>query len=844
MTHATTRQSLATTLALFLLLLTAATQAAFAQGTAFTYQGRLTDGGAAANGAYDLQFALFDAASAGTQQGANLTLSSVQVTGGVFTVGLDFGVNAFPGAPRFLQISVRPGASSGAFTLLTPRQPVTATPYALRSLTATAADSLSANCAGCVSDPQITALAGSKVTGTIPVAALPAGSANYIQNTTTPQSASNFNISGNGTAGGTLSGNVVNAATQFNLGGNRALAVSGAGLFPNSNTFAGVGAGANTTPDAIGFGNSNSFFGSQAGTANTTGGGNAFFGTQAGQSNTTGNSNAFFGTVAGFSNTTGNSNAFVGSGAGQSNTTGSNNAFVGLGAGLFNTTGNSNAFVGYQAGVVNTTGSNNAFVGYQAGGTNTTGGANAFFGFQAGGTNTTGFNNAFVGTFAGGSNTTGAFNTFIGRQAGANVTTGSGNVFLGNDTGLNNLTGSSNTLIGSGANVGDNGASFATAIGAGAVASFSNSIVLGRNDGSDRVRVPGGFIANVALNDSLLLLRGGADLSQRINYDFTINGLAFGAPGGFRWLNTTGGTSQEQMRLDSSGLNVSGDITLNDRALRLRGVSDNNHAIFYSANINGIEFKAYDKFLWRRGSSDTVQMTLDSNGVLGTRGGFHGKCLSNYLGDSNIICNQDLAETFRTKEQTEAGDVVTLIPQDHERPTVRKSLRAYDEHLVGVVSTNPGLVFDEGETKLAGANDHYITKDKTVVAAIGRVPVKFSLENGAINVGDPLTSSATEPGKAMKATGAGKIIGIALESSAKAKDGKLLLWLQVGHYAPPQQLDELRAIRAENAELTARNAAIEAQLQQQQTRTAAIEAQLSALLTQLAQGEKKDQEKK
>jgi|GEM_PF-1489271 len=756
MKHATTRQSLATTLALCLLLLTAVTPAAYAQATtAFTYQGRLTDGGAAANGAYDLQFALFDAASAGTQQGANLTLSSVQVTNGVFTVGLDFGVNAFPGAPRFLQISVRPGASSGAFTLLTPRQPVTATPYALRSLTATAADSLSASCAGCVSDPQITALAGSKLTGTIPVAALPAGSANYIQNTTTQQSASNFNISGNGTAGGTLSGNVVNAATQFNIGGNRVLAVSGAGVNLNSNTFAGVGAGANTTPGSFGSGIANSFFGNQAGTANTTG----------------------------------SSNAFVGAGAGQANTTGFNNAFVGTSAGYSNTTGSNNDF----------------------------------FGLNAGFANTTGINNAFVGTNAGGSNTTGAFNTFIGRQAGLNVATGSGNVFLGNDTGLNNLSGGSNTLIGSGANVSADGLSFATAIGAGAVATFSNGIVLGRNDGSDRVRVPGGFIANVALNDSFLLLRGGADLSQRINYDSTINGLAFGAPGGFRWLNTTGGTSQEQMRLDSSGLNVSGDITLNDRALRLRGVSDNNHTIFYSANIDGIEFKAYDKFLWRRASSDTVQMTLDSNGVLGTRGGFHGKCLSNYLGDSNIICNQDLAETFRTKEQTEAGDVVTLIPQDHARPTVRKSLRAYDEHLVGVVSTNPGLVFDEGETKPAGANDHYITKDKTVVAAVGRVPVKFTLENGAINVGDPLTSSATEPGKAMKATGAGKIIGLALESSAKAKDGKLLMWLQVGHYTPQQQLDELKAVKAENAELKAKSAAMETQLHAILTRLEQLE---------------------
>ena len=36
-----------------------------AQGTAFTYQGRLADNGAPANGAYDFQFTIFDALSGG-----------------------------------------------------------------------------------------------------------------------------------------------------------------------------------------------------------------------------------------------------------------------------------------------------------------------------------------------------------------------------------------------------------------------------------------------------------------------------------------------------------------------------------------------------------------------------------------------------------------------------------------------------------------------------------------------------------------------------------------------------------------------------------------------------------
>lgn len=106
---------------------------ALAQTTTFTYQGRLQDTSTPANGSYDLQFTLWDAASAGTQQPqpspVTVTRTSVLVISGVFTVQLDFGANAFPGADRFLEIGVRP-AGSGTFTILSPRQQITSTPYA------------------------------------------------------------------------------------------------------------------------------------------------------------------------------------------------------------------------------------------------------------------------------------------------------------------------------------------------------------------------------------------------------------------------------------------------------------------------------------------------------------------------------------------------------------------------------------------------------------------------------------------------------------------------------------------------------------------------------------------
>ena len=110
-----------------------------AQTATFTYQGRLTDASAQANGTYDLGFALFDAATGGTQIGAAQTRAAVNVSNGVFTVQLDFGAAAFPGANRFLEIAVK-RPSDVNFTTLTPRQPITSTPYAIRALNATSAD--------------------------------------------------------------------------------------------------------------------------------------------------------------------------------------------------------------------------------------------------------------------------------------------------------------------------------------------------------------------------------------------------------------------------------------------------------------------------------------------------------------------------------------------------------------------------------------------------------------------------------------------------------------------------------------------------------------------------------
>ena len=109
-------------------------------GTAFTYQGTLTDGGLPAAGPYDFQFEVYDDAGAGNQVGSTVVLQDVQVTNGRFTVIIDFGPGVFDGNSRWLEIAVRPGPDVGPFTVLNPRQELTPTPNAIRATSAGAAD--------------------------------------------------------------------------------------------------------------------------------------------------------------------------------------------------------------------------------------------------------------------------------------------------------------------------------------------------------------------------------------------------------------------------------------------------------------------------------------------------------------------------------------------------------------------------------------------------------------------------------------------------------------------------------------------------------------------------------
>jgi N-acetylneuraminic acid mutarotase len=111
------------------MLLSSAT--ARAQGTAFTYQGRLNTVAGPVNGIYDLRFALWDAESGGSMLGNVFTNLAVAMIAGTFTATLDFG-DSFDGCARWMEISVRTNGN-GVFTPLSPRQQLTPAPYAIHA---------------------------------------------------------------------------------------------------------------------------------------------------------------------------------------------------------------------------------------------------------------------------------------------------------------------------------------------------------------------------------------------------------------------------------------------------------------------------------------------------------------------------------------------------------------------------------------------------------------------------------------------------------------------------------------------------------------------------------------
>ena len=128
----------------------------------------------------------------------------------------------------------------------------------------------------------------------------------------------------------------------------------------------------------------------------------------------------------------------------------------------------------------------------------------------------------------------------------------------------------------------------------------------------------------------------------------------------------------------------------------------------------------------------------------------------------------DLAENYYTKDAAiGAGDIVSADPT---LPAgAKKSSSAYDSSILGIVSTKPGAVLDDG----IGLNQGR----QIPVALSGRVPLKVTTENGVIKPGDLITSSSLQ-GVGMKATKAGQIVGQALTGFDGQGVGQVLVFVK------------------------------------------------------------------
>jgi hypothetical protein len=228
-----------------------------AQGTTFTYQGRLSANGAPANGVYDLNFGLFSTSSGGSLIGNSDSVVGVSVTNGLFTVQLDFGAN-FPGASRWLEIAVRTNGGA-VFTTVVPRQQLTATPYAI-----TAGSLVSGGLPAVYTNVVTFNNTNNNFTGSF------AGNGSGLTNVNAATlgglgAASFWNTAGNSnTTGINFLGTVDNQALELRVNGERALRLEPNGGSPNvvggsSSNFVTAGvAGATIAGGGFGFGYANS----------------------------------------------------------------------------------------------------------------------------------------------------------------------------------------------------------------------------------------------------------------------------------------------------------------------------------------------------------------------------------------------------------------------------------------------------------------------------------------------------------------------------------------------------------------------------------------------------------
>ncbi|MEK6644692.1 MAG: hypothetical protein AABZ08_12380 [Planctomycetota bacterium] len=335
----------------------------------------------------------------------------------------------------------------------------------------------------------------------------------------------------------------------------------------------------------------------------------------------------------------------------------------------------------------------------------------------AGNNNRTSASNAFVG--AGTGNKASGSGSFVGAGVG-NFATGDLS-FIGNGDN-NDATGDDSTIPGGRENLAQGNYSFAAGFSAKAV-----------HEGAFVWADAGGF---------------GNDFSSTAPNQFCIR-----ASGGLRVQKSNVlGTS---LSSTSAALHVETFLANGEAAWLRTAVPINNVNIpvmKLHRNPNGTN-RFVEGINWDGGATATIKFHIDANGSYNAGGDF-----------------AEAMPAVGGKNSYEPGDVL-ILSQDHPGG-IEKCHRAADCKVAGVYSTRPGMI------GISGNDETRINSDDIPVAITGIVPTKVSAENGAIRIGDLLTTSST-PGHAMRASATmvsgvsiystGTILGKAIEPLEKGK---------------------------------------------------------------------------
>lgn len=318
----------------------------------------------------------------------------------------------------------------------------------------------------------------------------------------------------------------------------------------------------------------------------------------------------------------------------------------------------------------------------------------------------------------------------------------------------------------------------------------TGDIISGKSNGIDKFSldkqgnefIAGNLILNgdtIGTNSTSFDIAGSTVKNLSIGDNATV--LTLGASSGITSINNS--LSVQGITTLTGSLNTNGLITANAGLT----IPTGQKLILSGFTSNGIPFINEDSQVVEDANNFSWD---DSNDVLNINGTLCVQSASDVCGSASpgtiyaatyqTDTTADLAEDYISSQKLQPGDVVVLEGQGTTN-AILKSTSPYQNGLIGIISTNPGITLNSGaKTDSAHPNLYPL-------ALQGRVPVNVSTSNGPIEAGDDITSSSI-PGVAMKATSSGQIIGKALESYTNSDQnavGQIMVFVNLSYQTFP-----------------------------------------------------------